>query len=70
MLYMLKNKMFPDAMETMFAIVRDQAALGLICTSSLQQDAHARMEKAMESGMCFLEDSSETAIEPPREISH
>jgi hypothetical protein len=70
MLYMLKSKMFPEAVESMCAIVRDQAALGLIATSSLQHEAQTRMEKVLAASMTFLEDAADTEIEPPSTFKH
>ena len=70
MLYMLKSKMFPEVVESMCAIVRDQAALGLIASSSLQHETQARMEKAIQSSMTFLEDVSDAEVEPLRTIKH
>ena len=70
MLYMLKSKMFPEAVESMCAIVRDQAALGLIATSTLQHETQTRMEQAVAASMGFLDDATDSEIEPLSTVRH
>jgi hypothetical protein len=65
MLYSMDNFLAPDALQSWFAAIRDQATLQLIATSTLQQHLKDDLEKVMASGSALAEQQVELPFQPP-----